>query len=234
MRLFKALAISVTALLAIGASKPFPNWNATVTVTEAGSHILGNPDADVKVVEYVSYTCPHCSTFQKQSEAPMRLAYISPGNVSVEVRHLLRDPVDLTVAMLVNCGEPEGFFRRHNVFLYNQERWLTRMGNMGHSQKKRWQTGPIPKRMQAVASDFGFYDTMARWGYNRIYVNRCLSDEAKAERLAEQSAEAGRAGVTSTPSFAINEIPLIATHDWKTLSLQIQARFLPNQESRDP
>jgi len=223
MRILQMAAIAVAALFSTAASQP--NWTATVAVTPSGSHVLGNPAAPVKVTEYVSYTCPHCATFQQQSEAPMRLAYVTPGKVSVEVRHFLRDQVDLTVAMLTNCGDPNEFFKRHNAFLYNQEKWLTKMGNTTEAQRKRWSTGEMPARLQAIASDFDFYAIMARSGFSRAAVNRCLSDEDMAKRLAEQTFEAQKSGVSGTPSFALNGTLLAATHDWKSLNVQIQARM---------
>jgi protein-disulfide isomerase len=220
-------ALAAAALLAVGAAPPAPrgNWLAMVAVTASGSHTLGNPAAPVKLVEYLSYTCPHCAHFQQQSEAPMKLAFIQPGKVQVEVRHLVRDPVDMTVAMLTNCGEPSRFFANHNLFLQSQERWLKRLDTASEAQKARWTTGPLPARMRAIAGDFGFYAMMEARGYRRTDVNRCLADEGMAKRLADQTAGAADHGVSGTPSFLLDGVRLAGTHDWQTLASQLQARF---------
>lgn len=218
-------AFALATLAAPAAGKPHPNWTATVTVSPSGVHMLGNPDAPVELTEYVSYTCPHCSTFQQQSEAPMRLAYVQPGKLSIRVRHVLRDPVDLTVVMLVNCGDPQGFFKRHNMFLHGQSKWLSRMGGTTEAQRKRWTAGGFSAGMRAIASDLDFYAMMAPLGYSRSAVNQCLADREKAERLAAQSEELKNSGVNSTPSFSLNGLLLAATHDWQTLDLQIRARM---------
>src|SRR5918993_6039985 len=97
----KAAALAAVALLASGQTNR--NWNTVVTEV-AGAHRIGNPEAKVKLVEYVSYTCPHCAQFTRDADDRLKLAYIMPGNLSLEVRHLIRDPVDLTAVMLVNCG----------------------------------------------------------------------------------------------------------------------------------
>ena len=78
-RAAKLGALVATALLATGAAparkpaaKPAPttaNWAATVTITADGSHLLGNPRAATRVTEFVSYTCPHCAHFTKESDA---------------------------------------------------------------------------------------------------------------------------------------------------------------------
>ena len=225
----KVTAIVLAALVswatASSAAQARENWTATVSVSAEGQHVLGNPKAPVQLTEYVSYTCPHCSTFQKQAEAPMRLAYVMPGKLSVKVHHFIRDPVDLTITMLTNCGDPQGFFKLHHTFLYGQDKWLTKMGDFSEAQRLRWRSGKLSERTQAVARDFDFYAIMAQHGMSRTQVDRCLSDVALATRLAEQSRIARDAGVDDAPRFALGGTILAATEDWETLDLQIKARM---------
>lgn len=218
----RGIAIAMAALFSIGAH---PNWTATVAVTPAGGHLLGNPAAKVRLVEYVSYTCSHCAHFQKQSEAVLRLAYVTPGKVSVEVRHLIRDPIDLTVAVLANCGPSTGFFRTHSTFLVTQDRWIRQMETASDVQKQRWTNGTTAARLRAIATDFGFYAIMEQRGLGRAAVDRCLADEALARRVAGQNAEAERLGIGGTPSFLLNGVLLAGTHDWPGLEPQIKARL---------
>lgn len=218
----RAVAIVSAALLSVAAH---PNWTATVAVTPAGGHLLGNPAAKVKLVEYVSYTCSHCAHFQKQSEAMLRLAYVTPGKVSVEVRHLIRDPIDLTVAVLTNCGPPAGFFRSHSTFLATQDSWIHRIDTASDVQKQRWTNGTTAARLRAIATDFGFYAIMEQRGLGRAAVDRCLADEALSRRIAEQNGEAQRLGIEGTPSFLLNGLLLAGTHDWPSLEPQIKARL---------
>lgn len=219
------LTAAALAFLSVPAAGARENWTAKVTVQPDGSHVLGNPAAKVKLTEYVSYTCPHCAHFQQDAEAPMRLAYVMPGKLSVRVAHVIRDPVDLTVAMLTNCGDPAGFFKRHHVFLQGQDRWLARMGAMTQAQRRRWNSGDTPSRLRAIAADFDFYELMAQRGYSRAAVDRCLADKAMSERLIAQTAAAQEAGVLGTPSFALDGVLLAATHDWQSLNVQIRARM---------
>lgn len=225
MRFIRLAAVAAAALLSIGASKPHPNWTTTVTVTESGSHVLGNPGAPVKLTEFISYTCGHCADFHVEAETPLKLAYVMPGKVSVEVRHLLRDPIDLTVAMLTNCGDPQRFFMNHSLFLHRQESWKKALDTASEVQKKRWTTGTTAQRLRAVATDFGFYAIMEQRGYDRPTVNRCLADEAMARRLTQQTQAAVDAGVTGTPSFMLNGSLLAGTHSWQALDLQLRARM---------
>lgn len=217
----KAAALAGAALLATGQTNR--NWPTVVTATADGGHRIGNPDAKVKLVEYVSYTCPHCAQFTRESDDRLKLAYVTPGNVSVEVRHLIRDVVDLTAVMLVNCGPASKFPLNHSTFMLQQSRWIAPMTRATPAQRARWTNGDGPSSRRAVASDFGFYAMMEQRGYNRPEVDRCLADEAAAQRFADRSdRDWNRPGIDSTPSFSINGVVMPGTHTWAALEQQLK------------
>jgi protein-disulfide isomerase len=232
-RSIRTIALLAGALLVTAASPApkglspasKPNWNATVTQQGNGAFTLGNPNAKVKLAEYVSYTCPHCVTFHKQADPVLRLTYVPQGKLSITVQQFLRNPVDVTVAMLTNCGDPKRFFTRHNAFMSTQDKWLGKMETFNDTQTARWTSGPIPGRLRAIASDFDFYSVMARSGYTRVQVDRCLADTATMKRLEGQTKAAIDLGVEGTPSFALDGTLLAGTHDWKSLAPQIDARL---------
>ena len=220
-----AASSAVQAQTKAQAPAPKQNWNAAVAQQGSGAFTLGNPNAKVKLDEYVSYTCPHCAAFHKQADPVLRLAYVPQGKVSVTVQQFLRNPVDVTVAMLTNCGDPKRFFVRHNAFLGTQDKWLGKMEGFSQSQTARWSTGPIPNRLRAIATDFDFYATMGRWGYTRAQVDRCLADGPMMKRLEGQTKAAMDLGVDGTPSFALDGKLLDEVHDWKALAAQIDTRL---------
>ena len=41
------------------------DWSKVVTQTDSGAFRMGNPNAEVKLVEFASMTCPHCATFDE-------------------------------------------------------------------------------------------------------------------------------------------------------------------------
>ena len=159
IRLLAVLAIASTSLAAASAPKkaaPRPaaataNWNALVARTASGTHVLGNPNAKVKLGEYVSYTCSHCAEFHMASEAALRLKYVQSGAVSVEINHVLRDPVDATIAQLVNCGPSSKFLINHSMFLRSQSKWIQGLARSTPAQRNRWYTGDRATRMRADA-----------------------------------------------------------------------------------
>ncbi|OCC22740.1 hypothetical protein MB02_15095 [Croceicoccus estronivorus] len=217
-------ALAAVALLSVAATHP--SWLTYVAKTDAGGYRMGNPDAKIALMEFVSYTCPHCAHFQKEADGAIQLAYVNPGLVSVEVRHVIRNPVDLAAALLAECGPKDKFFGNHAAILRNQDEWLPRVTSASSATQVRWRSGPMGQRMRAIASDVGFYDIMTKRGYDRVAANRCLSDDAAARRIATQSeAGADALGVTGTPSFAIDGVLLSGTHTWDTLQPQIAARL---------
>jgi protein-disulfide isomerase len=226
MHFVRMATLLAAAILSIAADNPpKPNWTGTAIETQRGSHLMGNPEAAVRLVEYLSYTCPHCASFYSQSDGPLKMAYVSSGRVSVEVRHYIRDPVDMAAALLTTCGAPNRFFGNHAAILSRQSKWIGTIQTANGVQKQRWMAGDMPSRLRAIASDFGFYTIMEARGYRRVDLDKCLADQAMMKKLSAQTVEAQELGIAGTPSFLINGQVQIDVHDWRTLLPLIDARL---------
>lgn len=235
-RAIATAALALGALVTLtgagpGAKKPAKpvargNWVATAAVTPEGYHVLGNQAAPLRLIEYVSYTCPHCALFEVQSEAQLKIGLVGLGKGAIEVRNFVRDPIDMTVALLTNCVSPSQFFPLHTAFMRNQSKWIVPATNATEAQRQRWSTGPFVTRTRAIASDLKFYEFMEARGVNRIAVDRCLANEALAKKLAAQTQEAvEKVNVNGTPSFIVDGVLLAGTHDWASLKPQLDARI---------
>ena len=198
------------------------NWAAAVEARDNG-HVLGNPEAKSKLVEYMSYTCSHCAEFTRTGDLAIKLFLVPKGNVSFEIRHLLRDPIDLTAALLTNCGEPEKFLGNHEAIMTRQSEWMETARKATQAQRTRWSFGTNTARWRAIASDLGFYDIMEARGYSRPALDRCLADQAKATSLAETSArDVGALSLPGTPSFVLDGKLLEGVHSWDALKPVIE------------
>ncbi len=215
MQPFRPLFVAAAAILSPAAAPPAQqSWNSVVTETPQGGHLVGNPAAAVKLVEYVSYTCPHCAHFEVEADAPLRLTFIAPGKGSIEYRPLLRNKIDLAVSLLANCGPAAKFRANHAMFLRRQSSWY---GEVRPEQERRWANPDFGSSMRAVARDLKLYDLMAGRGYGAPELDRCLSDKAAGTKLAEQTEFAlEKLKVNATPSFLING-ELQEAHDWAGL-----------------
>lgn len=193
------------------------NWATTVALKDNG-HVIGNPAADTQLVEFMSYTCPHCAEFARTGEAALKLAAIPDGGMSLEIRHLLRDPIDLTAALMTRCGGPSRFLGNHEAILSRQAVWLEKARKTTQAQRTRWTFGSNTARWRAIASDLGFYAIMEARGFTRAQLDRCLADEPLAKALAETSArDAATYNIPGTPSFVLGGRLLDGVHDWNAL-----------------
>lgn len=217
--IFLAVSMALAAPVLVGAKG---NWNATVAET-AGGHRLGNPEAKVKLTEWVSYTCSHCAHFEQESQGPLKLLLVRDGRVAVEVRHFVRDPIDLTIAAITNCLPDSKFFAAHSAFLLSQEKWMAKARATNRAQQQRWTSGAIPARLRAVANDLDFYEFMEGRGMGRTELDRCLSDETRVRAIANQSqADIQKFSLAGTPSFAINGKLADGVHDWSAVQKALE------------
>ena len=83
--LLGAASLSTTLAAAPAPSK----WLSTVSVTDKGAHVLGNPAAPNKVVEYLSYTCSHCANFELNEAPAFKAQSVATGIASYEVRNMV-------------------------------------------------------------------------------------------------------------------------------------------------
>ena len=206
------------------------NWSAAITRTERG-HLIGNPDADTRLIEFVSYTCGHCASFAMEGEPAIDLTLLMPGKMAVEVRPVIRNALDLTVSLLAQCGDPAGFKDRHRAFMYGQKDWIAKFQNAPQSQQAIWARADKASRMNA-ASALGLADMLVQRGQSITEVNACVMNDAAAQKLID-NATADRLDfeVAGTPSFALDGKLLENVHNWAALYPLLSARFAPAQES---
>lgn len=94
---------ALLALFLLAAGPGPRDWTQTTTRLPTGTYLIGNPAASVKLVEYASYTCPHCAAFAAESAPVLHDRFVRDGSVSLEYRHLIRDGLDLGAAILARC-----------------------------------------------------------------------------------------------------------------------------------
>lgn len=228
LRLMAPISLAAMGSLAIGASAApgrtaaLPlgisiDWAKQIEERDSG-HVMGNPEADNRLVEYMSYTCSHCAEFARIGDAAIKQLVVPRGKVSFEIRHMLRDPVDLTATLLTHCGDSDNFLANHQAIISRQAEWLAAARATSQAQRTRWSFGTNIARRRAIASDLGFYAIMEDRGYSRAGIDRCLADEAKANTLAEATQrDVAALGLEGTPSFVLDGKRLDGVHSWDAL-----------------
>src|SRR3546814_20848066 len=84
-RPWRRIAATLLPLFALSlltaAAPPAAPWSATIGESGIGAYRVGNPQAKVKLVQYFSYTCPHCAEFAKESAVPLKARSIDRGQI---------------------------------------------------------------------------------------------------------------------------------------------------------
>jgi hypothetical protein len=185
-------------------------------------YVRGNPAARVKLVEYISYTCPHCADFNAEAAPAMASSYIASGNVQVEVRPFFRNMYDVAASLLAHCGPADRFKGNHDALLAQQKHWLAPAEHPTSAQIERWSNPDFATRMHAVAGDLGLSRIMLGRGYSPAQLGACLADKALAQKLADLTEQAVTTyKVTGTPSFMINNTLQADTFSWPALRPKI-------------
>ena len=159
---------------------------AQEAATEApGDFSLGSPDAPVKVVEYASFTCPHCATFHANVFKKLKTDYIDTGKVHFTLREVYFDRYGLWASMVARCGGEMRFFGVAEMLFKGQKEWLNGQDPAATAENLR-----------KIGRSAGLTDDQ---------LNACLSDEAMATALVDwYNANQVKDGINATPSFLVN------------------------------
>ncbi|TAD71462.1 MAG: protein-disulfide isomerase [Sphingomonadales bacterium] len=211
------------------------NWQSTIARTQRG-HLIGNPKAETKLIEFISYTCPHCSDFAARGEPALEIVLLKPGKMSVEVRPVIRNGLDLAVTLLAQCGDPAEFKGRHQALMLAQADWFGKARAAPSTQQAIWDRGDKAGRMNA-ANALGLTELLARRGQSRAELDACVSNDAAARALlANARSDFAEFAMPGTPSFVLDGKLLKDVFSWEGLYPVLSAKFTaaPAESSSAP
>lgn len=146
---------------------------------------MGPEDAKVTIIEYASFTCPHCANFHTGPLKQLKADYIDTDKVHFIYRDVYFDRFGLWASMIARCGGPEKFFG---------------IADMIYEQQREWTQGEPAE----IADNLRRIGKVA--GLESDALEACLNDSEKAKALVawyQENAEAHE--VNSTPTLVINE-----------------------------
>lgn len=170
----------------------------------------GAIDAPVTLIEYASFTCPHCANFHAE-QYPQLKPYIEDGRVRLIFREVYFDRFGLWASIVARCaGDTMRFFGITDVLYMTQREWI------GDGEP-----ATIADNLRTIGLTAGLEPAA---------LDACFADETKARTLiAWYEENAARDNVSATPSFMVNGTlypnmtfaemaaiidPIVAASDW--------------------
>lgn len=149
--------------------------------------VIGSPDAKVTLVEYSSFTCPHCAAFHAIVFPTLKKDYLDTGQAKFVFRHYPLDNAASKASLLVRCAPQDKQLAIVDALYTRQYAWIKDSG------------GPISGltkiAREAMISEEAF--------------SNCTRDEAMIDSLETQRNE-------GTSVYEINATPTIFVNGNKT------------------
>ena len=182
-------AVSVADLNIVNNSQISNNMESKNLINASGivieDIVLGDPNAPVTIIEYASFTCPHCKNFHEGTFKKLKKNYIDEGKVKFILRDVFFDRYGLWAAMVARCDNTEKFYSIVEEIFRRQAEWT-----------KGEEDIQIANNLRKIGLSIGMdSDT----------IGECLSDGEMAQALVnEYQKNAEKDKISSTPSFLIN------------------------------
>jgi protein-disulfide isomerase len=147
--------------------------------------VMGQADAPVTVIEYASYTCPHCADFHDAVFDKLKADYVDSGKVRFIHREVYFDKFGLWAGMIASCGGAPKYYAISGMLYESQRDWI------GDGQEPT-----IAANLRKVG---------LKAGLSQDQVNACLNDQDMARKMvATYQKNAAADKIDSTPTLVIN------------------------------
>ena len=154
---------------------------ATLLGVQAGDHVLGDPKAPITMIEYASFTCPHCAHFSTAVLPEIKKKWIDTGKVKLVYRDFPLDQTAVKAAQLAECAGNDKYFGVVDVIFSTQAKWATAADPIAELAK-----------LLRIA------------GMGDAEVKACLANDAVQNGVIADYRGGEAVGVNSTPTLFIN------------------------------
>lgn len=142
--------------------------------------VFGQPKARVRITEYGSLTCVHCSRFHTQELESFVKDYVDSGKVQLVFRHFPYDRPGLQGATAVSCLPREKRGDAMMTLMAGQSNWVSAK-----------EPGEAALSMLDISPD------------EKVKAALCLTDGKMQKTVADIRLEATDQGISSTPTFVV-------------------------------
>ncbi len=160
-----------------------PEMSAILAV-QPDDHVLGDPKAPITLVEYASFTCPHCAHFNTEVLPKLKGKWIDTGKVKLVYRDFPLDDAALKAAQLAECSGKERYFAIVDLIFSNQDKWAA--------------TSDPAVAVQDLTK------LMAVAGMPESTIKECIANEKVSNTVLNKQLGGKKLGVDSTPTLFVN------------------------------
>jgi protein-disulfide isomerase len=144
-------------------------------------HVMGDPKAPILMIEYASFTCPHCAHFHTTVLPEIKKKWIDTGKVKLVYRDFPLDQAAAKAAQLAECSGNERYFAVADMIFRTQANWAVA-------------SDPIAELAKGLR--------IAGMGDNEV--KACLANNAVADAVVADYRGGEALGVNSTPTNFVN------------------------------
>ncbi|CAM3779034.1 DsbA family protein [Paracoccus yeei] len=215
MTLFRPVIAALVAAMTVAAvpavaqdAKPAENAQAAEQMPEGRvlpDIALGEANAPLTIVEYASFTCPHCAAFHDENLPKLKAEYIDTGKIRFIQRDVYFDAVGLWAGILARCGGDEKYYPVAGMLFDEQKTWLDA------------KTGDeIAANLRKIG---------AKAGMTPDQMDACWADKQKvADLVATFQKHATEDKIDGTPSFVIGG-EKVQNQPWEDMKKIIDAKL---------
>ena len=146
---------------------------------------LGKADAPVTLIEYASYTCPHCAHFHDEVLGQLKRDYIETGKVRFILREVYFDKFGLWAGQIAQCGGDLKYYGISDLLFSQQKAWI------GDGTE-----ATIAENLRKIG---------IKAGLTKDQIETCLNDTARAEAMVmTYQRNASADAIEGTPTLVIN------------------------------
>ena len=165
---------------------------------------IGDESAPIELIEYASYTCPHCARFHQDVYPKLKSEYIDTGKVKFVMREVYFDQFGLAAGLLARCGGDDRYYAMVDLLFKKQSEWAQGDGE------------------QVVQN---LYRIGRQAGMENDQMQACLQDRELSTALVDDyRLKAGRDDINATPSFVIDG-EKVANEGWDALKTLLETKL---------
>jgi protein-disulfide isomerase len=162
---------------------------------------LGSPTAPVVLTVWEDFQCPFCKKANEEALAEVEKQYVTTGAVRIEYRHYaFLGNESLLAAQASECAAEQHFFWEYHDILFANQSGENR-GAFSEAKLKRF---------------------AAEAGLSLDAFDACLDGERYKSAVEAETALGKEQGVSSTPTFFVNETKITGAQPFSTFQSAIE------------